>query len=136
MNRFDIYEFLAHNWHYLMKKPQYCLTLSRPLHIYFIFCSTPTIPPHGIYAECFMQQLAKFTAVRHIIFFASLWFDVTQTHKQRHTAHSGANRVKSHISIYSHQQLCALSSYLCYTDWITHWNQIFLLSRISLLFKS
>ena len=74
---------------------------------------------------CFMQQGVKFTEVWHIIwFFTSLWFDTTQTHKQRHIAHSGVNWLTHPYKyiltppVMCSQQLCAL-----------HWMNNLLISK-------
>ena len=47
------------------------------------------------------------------------WFDIThsQTHMQRHTAHSGASILTHPYKCYLHQFSCAHSSYLYCTEW-------------------
>ena len=61
-------------------------------------------------------------------FLLVLWFDITHTNTHTHedTQHTqGPVNWHAHINIYLYHLLCSHSSYLYYTEWITHWYQKF-----------
>ena len=56
-------------------------------------------------------------------FLLLFWFDITNTDKDtRHRTYRDQHNY-THINIYWHHLLCAHSSYLYYTEWITFWSK-------------
>ena len=99
--------------------------------------SLGTLVPRGPYCVFYATRHQAYWGLTHGIVFASalIWY---HTHKQTHTAYSGAIDWHTRINIYYHHLLCAHSSYLYYIEWIIAWYQKFTLksSTMSLLFKN
>ena len=68
---------------------------------------------------CFLQQGIKFTEVWHIMcFLLVLWFDITHTNTQTHTAHSGASRLAHpYKCIFTPSVMCS-QQLLYYIKWL------------------